>query len=125
MDKLKKHTTIAAAALAVSLLGASAASSATFNFVSMADNAADANYIGSKELNWADTSFSGGLTIGGITLVASGSNANNPFADAFFDKGKAGLGVCSTVMDESDVAPFCETLEKGVRDLRDREASAA
>ena len=35
------------------------------------------------------------------------------------------LGVCSTVMDESDVAPFCETLEKGIRELRDREASAA
>lgn len=35
------------------------------------------------------------------------------------------LGVCSTVMDEGDVAPFCETLEKGIRALRDAEASAA
>lgn len=35
------------------------------------------------------------------------------------------LGVCSTVMDEVDVGPFCETLEKGIRELRDREASAA
>ena len=35
------------------------------------------------------------------------------------------LGVCSTVMDEGDVAPFCETLEKGIRTLRDAEANAA
>lgn len=34
------------------------------------------------------------------------------------------LGVCSTVMDESDVAPFCETLEAGIRDLRQQSSAA-
>lgn len=34
------------------------------------------------------------------------------------------LGVCSTAMHESDVAPFCETLEAGIRELR-RQSSAA
>ena len=34
-------------------------------------------------------------------------------------------GVCSTVMDESDVAPFCETLESGIRELREQQSSAA
>lgn len=85
------------ASLAMMIVGASAASAATFNFVSMADNAGDANYIGATELNWADTAFAGGLTIDGVTLIASGSNLNGTFADAFFDKGNAGLGVCSTI----------------------------
>ncbi len=34
-------------------------------------------------------------------------------------------GVCSTVMDESDVAPFCETLESGIRELRQQQSTAA
>ena len=34
-------------------------------------------------------------------------------------------GVCSTVMDESDVAPFCETLENGIRTLREQQSTAA
>lgn len=82
------------------LITAQAASAAVFDFVSMADNAGDTNYIGDTELNWADTSFALGLTIGGITLVASGSNSSSlaadALADAFFDKGAAGLGVCSS-----------------------------
>lgn len=35
------------------------------------------------------------------------------------------VGVVSTVMDTADVAPFCETLLNGIRELREREASAA
>ena len=35
------------------------------------------------------------------------------------------LGVCSTAMDESDVAPFCETLEAGIRHLREQQTTAA
>lgn len=35
------------------------------------------------------------------------------------------VGVLSTVIDESDIAPFCETLESGIRELRDQHASAA
>ncbi len=35
------------------------------------------------------------------------------------------VGVCSTVMDTSDVAPFCETLLNGIRELREQKASAA
>lgn len=77
------------------LLTANASAAATFNFVSMADNNSDPNFIGSVEKNWSDV-FPGGLTIDGITLNASGSNVNQTFADAFFDKGNAGLGVCST-----------------------------
>ena len=30
------------------------------------------------------------------------------------------LGACSTVMDSADVDPFCETLERGIRALRER-----
>ncbi len=79
------------------IMAASAASAATFDFVAMADNSGDANWIGLTELNWSDTDFALGLTIGGIKLVASGSNLNGTAADAFFDKGSAGLGVCSSV----------------------------
>jgi hypothetical protein len=99
----RKTGTITAAAFSIALMGASAASAATFDFRAMADYGnlltGDPNYIGGTELNWQDTAFAGGLTIGGITLIASGSNANSvngAFADAFFDKGNAGLGVCST-----------------------------
>lgn len=81
--------------VAVAVMSAEPVAAATFDFVSMADNAANPNYIGAQELNWADA-FPGGLSIDGITLTASGSNANRGFADAFFDKGNAGLGVCST-----------------------------
>lgn len=35
------------------------------------------------------------------------------------------VGVVSTVMDTADIAPFCETLLNGIKDLREREASAA
>jgi glutamate-1-semialdehyde 2,1-aminomutase len=35
------------------------------------------------------------------------------------------IGVGSTANDSADVAPFCETLERGIRELRDRKASAA
>jgi len=35
------------------------------------------------------------------------------------------VGVISTVMDTADVAPFCETLLNGIRELREQEASAA
>jgi hypothetical protein len=35
------------------------------------------------------------------------------------------IGVVSTANDSADVAPFCETLERGIRELRDRKASAA
>lgn len=35
------------------------------------------------------------------------------------------VGVVSTVMDTADVAPFCETLLNGIRELREQEASAA
>lgn len=35
------------------------------------------------------------------------------------------VGVLSTVMDSADIAPFCETLQDGIRDLRDSQASAA
>jgi len=35
------------------------------------------------------------------------------------------VGVLSTVMDTADVAPFCETLLSGIRELRERKASAA
>ena len=94
----KIRTAFAVVGLATAaVFGVQSASAATFNFVSMADNNSDPNYIGSTELNWGDTAFAAGLTIDGITLVASGSNANNTFADAFFDSGNAGLGVCSTV----------------------------
>jgi hypothetical protein len=85
-----------AALAGFALVIAQSASAATFDFVSMADNPGDANYILGSELNWQDTTFSSGLTIGGIELDASGSNVNNKSADAFFDKGTAGLGVCST-----------------------------
>lgn len=34
------------------------------------------------------------------------------------------LGVCSTVMDVADVDPFCETLVRGIRTLRERAAIA-
>jgi len=35
------------------------------------------------------------------------------------------IGVLSTVMDTADVAPFCETLLGGIRELREQKASAA
>lgn len=35
------------------------------------------------------------------------------------------IGVVSTVMDTADVAPFCETLLRGIRELREQKASAA
>ena len=35
------------------------------------------------------------------------------------------VGVLSTVMDTADVAPFCETLLSGIRELREQKASAA
>ena len=35
------------------------------------------------------------------------------------------IGVASTVMDTGDVAPFCETLLSGIRELREQKASAA
>ena len=35
------------------------------------------------------------------------------------------IGVLSTANDGADVAPFCETLEAGIRALRDAQASAA
>ena len=35
------------------------------------------------------------------------------------------IGVLSTVMDTADVAPFCETLLSGIRELREQTASAA
>ncbi|MDW3224741.1 MAG: VPLPA-CTERM sorting domain-containing protein [Paracoccaceae bacterium] len=95
--KIRKAFAVAGVAT-LAFVGAHAASAATFDFVSIADNAGDANYIGGTELNWGDTAFAAGLTIDGITLIASGSNVNNNFADAFFDKGTAGLGVCSTVL---------------------------
>lgn len=63
---------------------------ATFDFADIADNTLVV------EANWQDV-FPGGLTVDGITLNASGTNANNTPADAFFDKGNAGLGVCSSV----------------------------
>ena len=71
------------------------ANAVRFDFQAIADNQG-AITIGSTELEWRETTFSSGLQIGGITLVASGTNANNTLADAFFDKGNAGLGVCST-----------------------------
>lgn len=73
-----------------------AADAGTFDFRAMADFAADPNFIGPTELEWRETAFAAGLTIGGVTLVASGSNVNGTLADAFFDKFDAGLGVCST-----------------------------
>jgi hypothetical protein len=84
-----------AAVVGAALFTAQSVSAATFDFIAMADGP-DANYIGPVELNWQQTAFAAGLTIDGVTLVASGSNANGGFADAFFDKDKAGLGVCST-----------------------------
>ena len=84
-----------AALVGAALVTAQSVSAATFDFIAMADGP-DANYIGSVELNWQQTAFAAGLTIDGVTLKASGSNVNGGFADAFFDKGKAGLGVCST-----------------------------
>lgn len=77
------------------IMAAQTASAAVFDFVSIADGP-DPNFIGAAELNWADTAFAAGLTIDGITLIASGSNGDMTAADAFFDKGTAGLGVCST-----------------------------
>ena len=35
------------------------------------------------------------------------------------------VGVLSTETESADIAPFCETLQKGIRELRDRQASAA
>ena len=35
------------------------------------------------------------------------------------------IGVVSTVMDTADVAPFCDTLLRGIRELREQKASAA
>ena len=35
------------------------------------------------------------------------------------------VGVLSTVMDTADVASFCETLLRGIRELREQKASAA
>jgi glutamate-1-semialdehyde 2,1-aminomutase len=35
------------------------------------------------------------------------------------------IGVLSTAMDAADVAPFCETLLRGIRELREQKASAA
>ena len=35
------------------------------------------------------------------------------------------VGVLSTVMDTADIAPFCETLLAGIRELREQQASAA
>jgi glutamate-1-semialdehyde 2,1-aminomutase len=35
------------------------------------------------------------------------------------------IGVLSTAMDTADVAPFCETLLRGIRELREQKASAA
>ena len=35
------------------------------------------------------------------------------------------VGVVSTVMDTADIAPFCETLLAGIRELREQQASAA
>lgn len=35
------------------------------------------------------------------------------------------VGILSTVMDPADIAPFCETLLAGIRELREQQASAA
>jgi len=35
------------------------------------------------------------------------------------------VGILSTVMDTADIAPFCETLLAGIRELREQQASAA
>jgi hypothetical protein len=79
------------------LMNVSSTSAATFDFADIADNILNPNWIGTTELEWQETAFAAGLTIGGITLVASGSNLiNQVAADAFFDSGDAGLGVCST-----------------------------
>jgi hypothetical protein len=91
-----KTGTIVAAALSIALMGASATSAATFDFVSMADVGSDDNFIGAREDNFS-VLFPAGITIDGITLIASGTNVSGATADAFFDKGSAGLGVCSSL----------------------------
>jgi hypothetical protein len=35
------------------------------------------------------------------------------------------IGALSTAMDQADVAPYCETLLNGIRELREQKASAA
>ncbi len=95
--KSRRSGALVSIGLALGLSALSTAASAiSFNFANIADNNLNPNYIGSTELEWRETAFAGGLTIGGLTLIASGSNANGTTADAFFDKGNAGLGVCST-----------------------------
>lgn len=98
MKNILKSTGLIGGAIVALTLAGSAASAATFDFVAMIDDPANPDYVGAVEANWADAfSTTGGLlTIDGIGLTASGTNTNGNDADAFFDRGTAGLGVCSS-----------------------------
>ena len=95
-------------ALSAAMMVGQVASAAVFDFETLADNVKTAT---GYERNWNDvdgadvgnavSGFSGNtFTVGGIGVIASGSNVNETFSEAFLDStdgsGRAGLGVCST-----------------------------
>ena len=78
-------------AITATLLMATSASAATFDFQSWADNNADPNYQGEMGAN----PISG--TVDGITVDAYGHNVKTGRAYAYLDAGNAGMGVCSAL----------------------------
>ena len=69
---------------AVAITAGGSASAATFDFVELIDGVG-----GIGESTWDGSSVSGGWTVEGITVDASGTRG-----DAYLDAGTAGLGVC-------------------------------
>lgn len=102
-------------------LFAAPASAATFDFALLADQQRAAN--GGVEQNWSDVYGTDGLTLGGITVQATGTNSqvSDEYVDAFLDSSGllsdpestdyanannlAGLGVCSSL----DLEGGCST----------------
>jgi hypothetical protein len=81
-------------------ISATAANAATFDFLSIADGGSYTNTSAvtttGYEETWTRVIGSGvGIVDDGISVVGTGVNSDGGFADAYFDSGHAGLGVCS------------------------------
>jgi hypothetical protein len=105
----------AAFGASLALAQPSFAVTATYDFEAIGDGAAFMSTLGAKvgaEGNWNKTDSAGsaaivgdgaGIIVNGITVYAEGGNSSGAAADAFFDAGRAGLGVCSSASCKSGV----------------------